>query len=48
MNPPPTPVAISDVVAAARLTERKRIAQELHDTLLQGSRRIDAAPRYRG
>lgn len=28
--------AISDVIAAARLTERKRIAQELHDTLLQG------------
>jgi signal transduction histidine kinase len=27
---------ISDVIAAARLTERKRIAQELHDTLLQG------------
>jgi signal transduction histidine kinase len=28
--------AISDVIAAARLMERKRIAQELHDTLLQG------------
>src|SRR5258708_22295069 len=28
--------AISDVIAAARLTERTRIAQELHDTLLQG------------
>jgi signal transduction histidine kinase len=28
--------AICDVIAAARLTERKRIAQELHDTLLQG------------
>jgi signal transduction histidine kinase len=28
--------AISDVIAAARLAERKRIAQELHDTLLQG------------
>jgi len=29
-------VAIGDVIAAARLMERKRIAQELHDTLLQG------------
>src|SRR6202047_698908 len=28
--------AIGDVIASARLTERKRIAQELHDTLLQG------------
>jgi signal transduction histidine kinase len=28
--------AIGDVIAAARLMERKRIAQELHDTLLQG------------
>jgi signal transduction histidine kinase len=28
--------AMSDVIGAARLTERKRIAQELHDTLLQG------------
>jgi signal transduction histidine kinase len=28
--------AMSDVIAAARLTERKRIARELHDTLLQG------------
>ena len=28
--------AIGDVIAAARLTERKRMAQELHDTLLQG------------
>lgn len=28
--------AISDAIVAARLTERKRIAQELHDTLLQG------------
>jgi signal transduction histidine kinase len=28
--------ATCDVIAAARLTERKRIAQELHDTLLQG------------
>jgi signal transduction histidine kinase len=28
--------AINDVIAAARLAERKRMAQELHDTLLQG------------
>jgi len=27
---------INDAIAAARLTERKRIARELHDTLLQG------------
>jgi len=28
--------SINDAIAAARLTERKRIARELHDTLLQG------------